>query len=121
MSASIPALPLPAVAQHPTLGSSVEVEPRVLVAQFGDGYNQRTADGINNVLHKANLSWEHLTRTEATALMSFFRERAGWKPISWQMPGDSETRKWLCVRYGRTYVDANLDTVTAQFQEVVDL
>lgn len=121
MSASIPALPLPTVAQNPTLGSSVEAEPRILLAQFGDGYNQRAADGINNVLHRAALSWEILTREEATTLMSFFRERAGWKPIAWQMPGDNEVRKWIAVKWNRTYVDANLDSVTAQFSEVVDL
>ena len=121
MSGTVAALPLPSFAQNPTLGSSVEVEPKVLLAQFGDGYNQRAADGINNILHKATLTWEVLTRSEAGALMNFFRERAGWKPISWQMPGDTESRKWLCTKWNRTYAEANLDTVTATFAEVVDL
>ena len=121
MSASIAAEPLPSFAQAPSLGSNFEAEPRVLLAQFGDGYNQRAADGINNVLHKGNVTWENLTRDEAATLISFLRERAGWKPITWTMPGDNEARKWVATRWTRTYVDANLDTVAATFSEVVDL
>jgi phage-related protein len=105
----------------PVAGSSVSPEVRVLKASFGDGYSQRAADGINNVVDKYQLTWENVDRSEANVIDNFLRARAGVEFFTYTMPGQTTPRKWLCEQWTRNHITAVLDTVQATFIECFDL
>lgn len=105
----------------PVAGASVTPEVRVLKASFGDGYSQRSADGINNIVDKYSLTWENIDREEAETIMAFLRARAGVETFTYTVPRETTPRKWLCEQFQQTHVTAVLDTVTATFIESFDL
>lgn len=53
-----------------SLKSSFTQEARLRQLEFGDGYIQRTPLGLNNLKRRLNVSWENLTQSEYTTLMS---------------------------------------------------
>lgn len=46
----------------PDKGLTRTKTPKVLVAEFGDGYEQRRADGINNIKEELSLSFVNRTK-----------------------------------------------------------
>jgi len=42
----------------PKYGAALSKEPRVKMAQFGDGYQQRVGDGINTIAREWSLNFE---------------------------------------------------------------
>jgi phage-related protein len=73
--------------REPIWTSPVNVTAKVLENEFGDGYTQRAADGINNVKETWELSWKNLTTPEKEALDNFLRERAGFRAFAWRAFG----------------------------------
>ena len=57
-------------------GFSEQPEPRVLKAQFGDGYEMRVADGINNTPRKWSMSFANRTKADIDNLYKFFQTLA---------------------------------------------
>ena len=53
-------------------GASEAPKPRVLTAQFGDGYEMRVRDGINNSPRKWSLVFNNRTREDIDNLYRFF-------------------------------------------------
>jgi len=53
-------------------GISENPKPRVLKAQFGDGYEMRVRDGINNTPRTWNLVFNNRTREDIDNLYRFF-------------------------------------------------
>ena len=67
---------------------------RVIEVRLGDGYSQRTADGLNAAEDSWTIVWENLTTTDRTTLMTFFDTVGSWSVFTWMAPGDSVTKKW---------------------------
>lgn len=58
-------------------GISESPEPRVLTARFGDGYEQRIVDGINNLPRKWSIGFNNRTKGDIDKLYKFFNTLAG--------------------------------------------
>tara|TARA_Y100001963_G_scaffold158874_1_gene260139 strand:+ start:2205 stop:2624 length:420 start_codon:yes stop_codon:yes gene_type:complete len=58
-------------------GVSEDPKPRVLKAQFGDGYEMRVGDGINTLPKSWSLKFENRTKADVDNLYKFFNELAG--------------------------------------------
>lgn len=110
-------LPLPAGVEV-SLGSEVNYKARILVAQFGDGYTQRSGDGQNAVGSTYSVSFNTLTRAEAKVLLDFFAERAGYKAFTYKISGETTARMWTCTDWSREHVTAMIDNVKATWTEV---
>jgi len=54
-------------------GASETPKPRVLKAQFGDGYEMRVADGINNTPRTWSLAFNNRTNDDIDNLYRFFQ------------------------------------------------
>lgn len=107
------------LAYGPTTSASRAAQAKVLRADFGDGYSQRAADGINTVRDTYTLSWENITRTEAQTCDTFFRARGGYEAFWWTAPGQSQ-KKWICSDWQVRHSTATLDSLSATFVEVFD-
>jgi phage-related protein len=113
--------PLPSIGVAPTPGStSGSQEPRLLESQFGDGYSQRAADGLNNQPYSLSLTWENVTSTQATTLLDFFRAKGGVTPFLFTPPLSATEKQWLCKKWDWSYSAATL-SVTATFNESFDI
>lgn len=100
----------------PAPGPTMQVKPRVRTAKFGDGYQQRVADGI----HAMPRSWS-LTFTRETAdidaIEAFLQARAGVESFDWTPPSGA-AGKWICNAWSRTAIYRNVMGITATFDEV---
>ncbi|MBV7389027.1 phage tail protein [Pasteurellaceae bacterium TAE3-ERU1] len=80
---------------------STEYEPKVNVVTFGDGYEQRSARGINN-----NLSLRSCTviiprsdDREFKRLTGFLNRHAGYKAFYWTPPDTKEKIIVVCEKW----------------------
>ena len=101
----------------PSYNSQLDDEPRVLPAKFGDGYEQRVGDGINNDLPQWSLRFDARTSAEATDIRNFLKTQGGVKVFDWTPPmgaaGKFICRKWSLSASGPLSYD-----ISAMFEQV---
>ena len=102
----------------PSYSSSVAHQPRARVSQFGDGYEQRVADGINTDLVTWNLSFTNIDSTSADAIEALLSGWGAVTPFTWTPPGKSQII-CVCSQFSRSYPTANTNTITATFRQVL--
>ncbi|MDR5774914.1 MULTISPECIES: phage tail protein [unclassified Caballeronia] len=85
-------------------------------AQFGDGYAQRVADGLNNASSSFSLQFIGDAAT-ISAILAFLRAHAGataflWTPLLWTAPA-----LFTCETWSEPTKDGNTYTITATFDQ----
>ena len=108
--------PVPA----PTYPLDAETVTRSLNANFGDGYTQRGADGLNASQVTYSLTWENLTDAEADTIIAFFLARGGYEAFYWTPPTASPL-KFVVQKWSRSQGDYNAYSLKAMFIQVFDL
>jgi phage-related protein len=103
----------------PDFGAQAVYKPRVRVASFGDGYEQRVADGINVNAQVWNLQFNNRTNTEAGDILTFLAARNAVEAFDWTPPNGSAI-KVVCREWNNTVSRSNLNNVTATFQQVFE-
>ncbi|QTL40607.1 phage tail protein [Xenorhabdus budapestensis] len=73
----------------------VSHEPRVKVVKFGDGYEQRIKDGINNQLKRYQLNFAGSAETGRT-IDEFLRARGAVESFVWRSSDDNQLRTFVC-------------------------
>lgn len=66
--------------------ASYELEPRIVKAQFGDGYAQRRPDGINTQACIWSLAMKNADSTTAGEVVQFLSARNGVEVFNWTPP-----------------------------------
>lgn len=103
----------------PAYNMSVTHEPKVKSIKFGDGYEQRFEDGINNDLIKTSLSFEGRNVKEATAILHFLESRSGSDFFFFTPPSPYNTRrKFTCKSFSSTIVSQGVINISASFDQV---
>jgi phage-related protein len=102
----------------PDRGFGTQTSPRVLNHQFGDGYSQRTADGINVNNVSWNLTFNNRTIADITAIVSFLEDKAGSTIFQWTPPGDTTQYNVLCADWVQTYDSYISRSLSAKFTKV---
>jgi phage-related protein len=113
----------------PSSGTSAQTTPRVLRAQFGDGYSQTTLDGLNAYLRKWSLTFAPIHATSGTvptlgALNAWFEAHAGQRFL-WTQPSPfaagepwSETPKvYECIEWSWSYQQGKIVGLRATFEQ----
>ena len=110
---------------NPDRGLKADQQPRVLTADYGDGYQQRVAAGINNTPESWNLTWRNRTSAEANKIVGFLETQAGvtafdWYPVGYEIASTTtgvstnkliDTEQYFTDRYLNTTVtDSNSNT-----------
>lgn len=101
----------------PDTGAEMTRAPRIRSVQFGDGYEQRAADGINADLRKYTLSFTGRSATDSTAILAFLETQGGVTSFDYTHPGDS-SRKFVCKEWSASDDGYNLKGIRATFQQV---
>ena len=73
----------------PDYGAQQQTQPRVLKAQFGDGYAQRSEDGMRTVLPRWALQFNARRKKEADAIEAFLLARRGVESFEFVVPSSA--------------------------------
>jgi phage-related protein len=104
---------------YPPSSNEDQPEIKLLKAEFGDGYTQEGADGVNHIRSQFQLKWDVLTPAQADQLVAFFKERAGYKRFLYTPSDSSDPIKVVCDEWRRERGTPN--TVSASFKERFDI
>lgn len=98
-------------------GATLDKKPRVRTAQFGDGYQQRVADGINIAPESWSLTFSARATAERDTILAFLEARNGVEAFLWTSPRGT-AGKFICPEWGASPQSAAAHTVTAKFVQV---
>ena len=103
----------------PDQGASCSPKLEVNSAKFGDGYEQRSASGINSVKEIWTLSFTLRAQSEVIAIYSFLKSAKGVTNFDWTTPfGDA--LKFKCDSFSRTANYTTNAALSATFEQVFE-
>ena len=105
----------------PSYGTSKNVEMKTAESAFGDGYTQRSGDGLNPEQRKFMAEWKSLDLDDADQIEGFFLDHLGFKAFFWKGPRDGAARLYRCKKWSRDNVSALVDSIRAEIELVHDL
>lgn len=105
----------------PNFGTEDSPRVAILRAEFGDGYTQATAAGINHIRRTLSLNWEALTPTQAKAITDFFVAQGGYKSFWWTPSNESTALKWTCAEWKVKTEKAGFRSLSATFVQSFNL
>lgn len=91
-----------------------DVKYRVIEVQYGDGYTQSSADGINTKDESYQIRVNARERT-AKEIMTFFDNLAGHRSFFWTPPL-GELSLFTCINPKPSYQGGGLYVITATFK-----
>ena len=104
----------------PSFSPTISTEPTVKSVKFGDGYEQRTPEGINTRLLKVSLVFDKRSEKETAAIAHFLHERGGAEAFAHLPPSPySSMKKFICRKWDVTMNFNNNYTIKVDLEEVV--
>lgn len=102
-------------------------KPRVLRAKFGDGYEQRVADGINSINENYSISFNTREKAFIDDVVVFLDGKLGATAFTFTLPDSNNTTrtgekdiKVVCEDYNTTYTYDDFYTLTATLRRVYE-
>jgi phage-related protein len=128
---------------NPSIGFRKAAKAKVLTAQFGDGYSQRTAYGLNYMPMEWSVSYVNQSLETAEAIVDFISKAGttvytgiypdativsagdptamGVEYFYWTPPGETTAYKVICSEYDVEYTSHFSRTINCKFTQVFDL
>lgn len=105
----------------PSYAPSFSNEPMVRSVKFGDGYEQRTPEGINSNLLKISLNFDKRDESETKAISHFLHSRGGSEAFAYLPPSPySSMKKFICKKWNVTMNFENNYSIQVDLEEVVE-
>ena len=109
----------------PDRGFTKQTKPSILRAKFGDGYEQRKINGINNMVETYNLSFSNRPNTETDDLEAFFIEQAGVSKFTFTIPDSNEGTgekdiKVICTEWSKSHTQTGATSLNAKLSRVYE-
>ena len=106
-------------------GAQGAVKPRVIKTQFGDGYEMRIKDGINNTPRTWSLVFNNRTNDDIDNLYAFFQRLASVDTCQLTVPditasGNEEAVIVVIEEYARTFAYDEYYSMTCTAREVFE-
>lgn len=104
---------------EPDRNSKRTKEDKILRAEFGDGYTQTAADGINNTIVKWTLSFANYPGDLIDEITDFLDDRGSTESFNWTPPFEDSPSLWKQVgAYDVTYPGGSAKSLTVTLQQV---
>ena len=103
----------------PDRAAALEAKATVNKAKFGDGYEQRTPEGLNNVGDDWSLSFTVRTKAEILAIRAFLKARKGSEAFDWTNPF-GEAGKYTCEQWSASVEHDTDCSLQATFHQVFE-
>jgi phage-related protein len=95
------------------------VKYRILMAQFGNGYEQTAPDGTNYQVEEWAIKYENITLADRTTLVTMLESVGSYGSISWTPPNSTaKLYKMAQEGYTETQHAANVFTVEFVLRQV---
>lgn len=104
-----------------TTGTALRHQPKVRVVQFGDGYEQRRAYGLNHNLRQWDVRIDNQEPVVADEIMTFLSARGGVESFTWWSPDDQHVTV-VCDRWDARATRARTVhrvSISALFREII--
>jgi phage-related protein len=109
---------------QPSYSTSYDIKSRVINFQFGDGYNQRQKDGLNNNNYTVNLVFDGRSDRETRAILNFIQDKGGVSAFKTLMPVSSLNNdpelEYTCADSRVTSQSYNLNNITLTLVQSFD-
>ena len=108
----------------PSYNAQVNSKPKVTTVQFGNGYQQRISDSINNNLIQLDLAFENRSEKETVSILNFFEERKAQESFVYNIseiflkPLSKLSTRFICPEWSSSYVSYGIYNITATLSEV---
>lgn len=79
----------------PDMSSAPRYTPKILRAEFGDGYLQAAGDGINPFKEEWDLSFSNRPKSDIDTITAFVRAKNGAEAFLWTPPDEVTAKKWF--------------------------
>ena len=109
----------------PDKGFTRSNEPKVYIAEFGDGYEQRLAAGINNIKQSFSVSFANRPKDEIDDIVAFFEGKKGATAFDYVFSdtnsgSNEESVKVVCSDWSQTWDYDDFYSLTATFRRVYE-
>jgi len=105
---------------NPVYNTRINARPKVNTLSFGDGFEQRLTEGLNQNPLSVNLTFE-LTQTDADTAIAFLNARVeDGASFDYTLPSESTSRKFVCTSFPRSIPFLNRVTLSCVFREVFE-
>jgi phage-related protein len=104
----------------PAKGFKEQVKTNTLKARYGDGYMQRSVEGINSFNSSFALSFTNRSVADAQKIVDFLEARKGFEKFTWTPPYKTVSISVYCEKWEQQYVAHGHITVTATFVKVFE-
>jgi phage-related protein len=108
------------ITNKPTNAVNLTKKVRVLNTQFGDGYTQRQADGINTIPEVWDLTFEYSSKTDRDALDAALTSLGGVNYFLWTPPYEVSAKKYICQEWSMPLNDYGSYPLQAKFTQVFE-
>ena len=105
---------------NPVYNTRINARPKVNTLSFGDGFEQRLTEGLNQNPLSVNLTFE-LSQTDADTAITFLNSRVeDGASFDYTLPSESSSRKFVCTSFPRSKPFLNRVTLSCTFREVFE-
>lgn len=106
----------------PSYQSNSKIEPRIKKVQFGNGYQQRFADGLNYQMKSLSLNFENRTELETVSILHFLEQRGGREAFVYNVPTiyarTGQVSEFIAPNWEVSYNFYNNYSIRTTFEEV---
>lgn len=105
---------------NPTYNTRINTNTKRIVVSFGDGFEQRLTEGLNQNPLSVNLTFE-LSQSDADTAISFLNARVtDGASFDYTLPSETSSRKFVCERFPRSIPFLNRVRLSCVFREVFE-
>lgn len=101
-------------------GTTLEEEPRTRSARFGDGYEQRAPDGINNRPQSWVGVFDGVDDAVADEMIDFLRTQDGRLPFNYVPLRTTVAIRVICRKWSRSFNAPGESSLRATFEQVFE-
>ena len=101
--------------------SQAETTYKILEVKYGNGYSQRAGDGYNNVQASWTVTWDNISSSDLSTLVTAFDAAKGTDYFTWTAPGDGSSKKWVVKKHSRSNRSGAIYSVSATLEQCFDL
>jgi len=100
-------------------------KPKVHLASFGDGYEQRLADGINSITESFGVSFKTRPKVDIDHIVGYLESLKGVTAFNFTIPdnnasGNERVIKVVCDDYSISYDYGDFYSASATFRRVYE-
>lgn len=111
-------MPTPIFTWFPDASHEKQAEPKVRVAKFGDGYEQRSPAGLTPLLPTWSMTFTG-GRAEIDAIDDFLTARNAVESFTWKNP-DEEEGLYVCRKWQKRREHGVRVTLSCEFEKVIE-